>query len=179
MTGVDFIVPAQSWDSIEANASKLRSSLGLSDRAYLPVIEVMELVLDQQLGLVSFQVGERGEMDGAEGLTCPDGGFIMLRQDVYEGACEGQGRPRFTAAHELGHWALHTNIRMQRSLRGDGTPPYRLAEPQANHFASAILMPRVFVDLSRDSEDDLISRFGVSREAAGNRLRYLRKKAAF
>ncbi|MFC3061567.1 ImmA/IrrE family metallo-endopeptidase [Paenirhodobacter populi] len=178
MTGIDFVVPARSWDSVEGVANGLRRRMGLEHEPHLPVIEIIELVLDQRLGLLNLEVGDHDEMGGAEGLTCPHGKFIMLRQDVYDGAWRGENRHRFTTAHELGHWAMHTNISMQRTRKGDGTPAYRLAEPQANQFAGAILMPKVFIDPHYDDEDDLMERFGVSRDAAANRLRYLRKKVA-
>lgn len=175
MNAVDFAVPARSWENIEGIAENLRRNLGLEGEPMLPVIELIELVLDQRLGLLSLEVGEHHEMNGAEGLTCPRGEFIMLRSDVYEGAWRGEKRHRFTTAHELGHWTMHTNISMQRAKRGDGTPAYRLAEPQANQFAGAILMPKSFIDIRYDTEEDLMDRFGVSRDAAMNRLRYLRK----
>lgn len=179
MTGIDFVVPARSWDNVEEVAGSLRRRMGLDEEAHLPVIEIIELVLDQRLGLLNLEVGDHVEMGGAEGLTCPNGKFIMLRQDVYEGAWRGENRHRFTTAHELGHWTMHTNISMQRARQGDGTPVYKLAEPQANQFAGALLMPKKFIDVHFDDEEDLMERFGVSRDAAGKRLRYLRKKVSF
>lgn len=117
-------------------------------------------------------------MDDAEGLTCPNGKFIMLREDVYNGVWAGDRRARFTTAHELGHWTLHTNISMARARRGDGTPTYRLAEPQADQFAAELLMPEGFIG-RWDDENDLMERFGVSFSAARNRLHYLRRNGRF
>lgn len=170
----DFIVPPRSWSEIGRLANDLRQSFGLADEPCLPVIELIEQVLDQQLGVLRLEVGEHDEMAGAEGLTCPSGDFIMLREDVYDGVCARQPRHRFTAAHELGHWMLHTNISMARSQQGDGTPHYQLAEPQANQFAAEILMPEGFIH-QWDTEEDLVERFTVSKGAACNRLQYLRK----
>jgi len=176
--GSDFIVPPRRWAEIGGIADNLRRQLGQADTPRVPVIEIIERVLDQRLGLVHFQVGSHEEMGRAEGYTCPKGEFIMLREDVHEGVWAGEGRARFTTAHELGHWAMHTNIPLARAQRGDGTPAYRLAEPQANQFAAEFLMPECFIDAS-DEEDDLIERFGVSWEAARNRLRYLHKNGRF
>jgi Zn-dependent peptidase ImmA (M78 family) len=170
----DFIVPPRRWAEIGGIADNLRHKLGLAEEPRVPVIEIIERVLDHRLGLVRFEVGSKQEMGRAEGYTCPNGDFIMLREDVYAGVCAGEGRPRFTAAHELGHWAMHTNIPLARARKGDGTPSFRLAEPQANQFAAEFLMPECFID-ALDDEDDLIQRFGVSWEAARNRLRYLHK----
>ena len=170
----DFVVPPRRWAEIGGIANNLRQNLGLSDQPRAPVIEIIEQVLDQRLNLVRFDVGSRGEMGRAEGYTCPNGVFIMLREDVYEGACMGGGRDRFTSAHELGHWAMHTNIPLARAVQGDGTPSFSLAEPQANQFAAEFLMPECFIN-NFDDENSLADRFGVSKEAARNRLRYLRK----
>ena len=171
----DFVVPPRRWAQIGRMADDLRERFGLAHEPKVPVIEIVERVLDQQLGLLRLEVGSCEEMDRAEGYTCPSGEFIMLREDVYKGVWAGEGRARFTTSHELGHWVMHTNIPLARARRGDGTPTYRLAEPQANQFAAEFLMPECFV-LATDGEDDLIARFGVSREAASRRLRYLNKK---
>jgi Zn-dependent peptidase ImmA (M78 family) len=53
---------------------------------------------------------------------------IIALNDTGRSVC----RERFGIAHELGHFSLHIGI-----LTGD-----RLTEAQANHFASAVLMPR-------------------------------------
>jgi len=174
--GSDFVVPPRRWAEIGGIADNLRRQLGQGDNPRVPVIEIIERVLDQRLGLVHFQVGSHEEMGRAEGYTCPKGEFIMLREDVHEGVWAGEGRARFATAHDLGHWAMHTNIPLARAKRGDGTPAFRLAEPQANQFAAEFLMPECFID-AWDEEDD--ERFGVSWEAARNRLRYLHKNGRF
>lgn len=175
MSGDDFRAPAMSWDQIRADAISIRESLGLSDVAYVPIVDIIERILDVRLGMVRFEVETKKVMGQAEGFTCPKGEFIMLREDVYEKACDGDGRARFTAAHELGHFLLHTNVPLARCERGDGTPAYRLAEPQANQFAAEFLMPDSLID-SFDEAPDLMDRFGVSYGAAGNRLDYLLRK---
>ena len=171
----DYIVPPRRWADIEKGADKLRDSLNLTNLAYMPVIDVVERVLDQMLGMVEFTVGSREEMNDAEGLTCPMGKFIMLREDVYNEACAGESRARFTTAHELGHWMMHTNIPLARANRGDGTEPYRLAEPQANQFAACLLMPENFINHAFDDERELMIRFGVSFYAARLRLEWIRE----
>ena len=173
-TGDDYKVPPMSWAAIGNRADRFRQQFGLHVFPEAPVIELIEQVLDYQLNMVRFDVGSHHEMGRAEGYTCPNGEFIMLREDVYEKACSGEGRARFTAAHELGHWALHTNVPLARAKRGDGTKPYCLAEPQANQFAAQFLMPQNFI-YTTDREQDLIERFGVSWDAAHHRLRSIHK----
>lgn len=173
----DFIVPPRSWADIERVAASLRSRFGLMGTPYFPIVEFIEKVLDHRLNMVRFEVGTRREMKGAEGYTCPNGEFIQLRQDVYEGACRGRGRDRFTAAHELGHFAMHTGVPLTRARVGDRLPAFRLAEPQANQFAAALLMPEGFID-PLGAEEAIMEQHGVSYEAAGHRLQYLRRNLA-
>lgn len=56
---------------------------------------------------------------------------IFVRNEAKESIC----RQRFDLAHELGHLVLHDGI-----VTGD-----RLTESQANHFASALLIPQVMM----------------------------------
>ena len=135
----------------------------------------MEKILDNRLNLFTIIASELSEMGPAEGYTDPDGHFIILREDVYKGAWAGEVRDRFTAAHALAHWALHTNIPLARAMPQQHVPAYRLSEPQANQFASELLMPAMFFTLS-DSVEDVMARHGVGYQAASNRLDYLKKK---
>nr|WP_246359728.1 ImmA/IrrE family metallo-endopeptidase [Stakelama sediminis] len=99
----------------------------------------------------------------------------MLREDVYRGAWAGEVRDRFTAAHELAHWAIHTKIPLARATAGQEVPAYRLSEPQANQFASELLMPARFFTIL-DTVHTVMDRHGVGYKAASNRLEYLNRK---
>lgn len=174
ISGADYVVPPRSWGEIGDIADTLRENFGLSGNPYFPVVEFIEEILDYRLGFVRFEVGTKVEMEGAEGFTCPKGKFIMLREDVYENACTGEGRARFTAAHELGHLILHTSVPLARTSVMGEYPPFRLAEPQANRFAAELLMPRDFLR----PDDDAISvskRHGVSTKSAQYRINSFRR----
>ncbi|MCY1126576.1 ImmA/IrrE family metallo-endopeptidase [Frigidibacter sp. RF13] len=171
----DYLVPPMKWSQIDARAAALRDMLKVGNTPYLDVVRIVENVLCNLMEVAEFQIGTKQEMGRAEGLTCPQGTFIRFREDVYERACEGDGRARFTFAHELGHLALHKNAPMARASKRDGTRAYMLAEPQANRFAAALLMPRAHI-FAPDESADLMTRFGVSWEAASNRLSDLKNK---
>lgn len=174
MSSENYIVPPRSWENIGRTADKLRENFGLGDEPYFPVLDFIERILDQQLGLVRFEVEDFEGMDGAEGLTDPNGKFIALREDVYLKGIENDGRARFTAAHELGHFVLHTNIPLARAPTNGTAKIFRLSEPQANQFAVEILMPRKFIS-PNDTTQSIAIRHGVSYEAADNRLRNMQK----
>lgn len=175
MSGQNFIVPARSWDNIEQIAQGWRSKFGLDQSPFTPIMEMMEQVLDYQLNCFTLIPMDVEEMGPAEGYTDPDGRFIMLREDVYTGAWNGEVRDRFTAAHELSHWAIHTNISLARAMPGQHVPAYRLSEPQANQFASELLMPAKFIRPT-DTVHDVMDRHGVGYQAASNRLEYLTRR---
>ncbi|MGK2910324.1 MAG: ImmA/IrrE family metallo-endopeptidase [Sphingobium sp.] len=175
MSGQDFIVPPRNWNAIEREANDWRKAFGLNDTALTPIMEMLEKVMDRTLDIFTLLVGEPAMMGSAEGLTDPKGEFIMLREDVYRGAWAGDVRDRFTAAHEFGHWALHTNVPLARSRPNEKIEAYRMSEPQANQFASALLMPKEFFRRS-DSYNDVMDRHGVGFKAANNRLDYLSRK---
>lgn len=175
MSGYDFVVPPISWDRIAEVTDSIRTQFSLADQPHFPVMDFIELVLDRQMGVVTFIAADRAEMLTAEGYTDPNGKFIILRDDVYQDAVAGDGRSRFTAAHELGHLALHTNIPLARARPEERIPKYRLSEPQANQFAAELLMPRKFMNVS-DRVETVMVRHGVSHEAASNRLKFLGSK---
>lgn len=173
----DFKAPAMSWAQVDAAADSVRASFRLDDVPYFPVVDVVEKLLANRFEEISFEICSDAEMDGAEGLTCPRGKFIRIREDVYDEACIGGARARFTFAHELGHLLLHTDAEkpLARALSTELLKPYRSAEKQANRFASTLLMPSQHITIL-DTADELMARFGVSRPAAGYRLDDLKNR---
>lgn len=171
----DFRVAPMSWDAISKSADDVRKALGL-DGAYVPIVDVIEKVLDQQLDLLQFRVSTHQEMGHTEGNTCPLGRFIELREDVYRLAVAGDGRARFTAAHELGHWILHAKRPLARLKPHERIPAFERSEPQANQFAAELLMPRQFYRL-RDTAAALARRHGVSVHASELRIAFMEKRA--
>lgn len=171
----DYRVPPLRWADVDRKANAVRELLKLTNQPYLDVVTLTESILCNRMELSEFQVVAKSEMGNAEGLTCPKGSFIRFREDVYEKACAGDYRARFTFAHELGHFFLHRNAPLARASKSDGTPPYMLAEPQANRFAATLLMPQQHIFAS-DEAKDLVQRCGVSWEAASNRLSETKRK---
>ena len=174
MSGYCFQVPPRSLDSITASADVFRRALGVQGDKF-PLVDVMEKIIPSLWDGFSLVVGDMGEMGSAHGLAFPEKGEIWLREDVYEGYLAGQGRDRFTAAHELGHLLLHNNIGMARSIKSPSElKPYENSEWQANTFAGALLIP---VETARKLKDEfeLMDACGVSFDAARVRLAQLRR----
>ncbi|MGJ8637804.1 MAG: ImmA/IrrE family metallo-endopeptidase [Opitutaceae bacterium] len=72
-----------------------------------------------------------------------DGGIIRISDRIPE-----RGRMRFSIAHELGHWVLHPTLSQGFLCSANDFIDYSdsLEEAEANHFASSLLIPKVWLD---------------------------------
>lgn len=117
---------------------------------------------------------------------------VELRNDVWRRAQDGEGRSRFTAAHELGHALLHTKLLVENSgkffrefLRTaseklpEDVAIYESPDYQANSWAGAFLLPveavRAYLRRKRKANEETsieqIARdFDVSVQAARIRI---------
>jgi len=133
---------------------------------------------------------EEGALEYSEGRL-----VLRLRARVAATARDGNGRSRFTVAHEIGHLALHhadlracagmafrdSNCTPSQKLP-PGVPVFRSPEWQANTWASAFLMPldgvraylkRVAQRRGEFSLEGFAANFQVSVQAARIRLEKL------
>jgi antitoxin HicB len=131
-----------------------------------------------------------------EGVSEYAGDMVLLRlpEHIRSKAAGGDGRCRFTLAHEVAHIVLHHEDLQQHRGRAfrdivapieklpPGTPIFRSPEWQANVWAAAFLMPLPAVRsyLARLSEtgeeftrEGFAANFQVSRQAAAIRLEKL------
>ena len=130
--------------AIREYAWMLRQHLGLDQTPRVDVEELIDLRLPKALPVFEYEIAPKSVMAGSHGLALPDYKAIIIRDDVHSGACEGEGRDRFTIIHELGHILLHTNDRMQLRRGSASIKTYCDPEWQANTFAGEFLAPRVF-----------------------------------
>jgi hypothetical protein len=154
----------------------------LKEPGSFPVLHFFDL-LREEYGL---EPGVEPLSDGVEGVTWPDG-RVILSEQTYRAAHEGQGRGRFTVVHEAYHGIEHRGqirnalIHTGKLLlhRRQSIVPFRDPEWQANTFASAILMPAAMVSLVASSYAriaipiKMMKFFGVSQQAAEVRLKKL------
>lgn len=164
MSNTGSIAKPISRREIRRFACEIRKSLGLENIAYFPIMEFLELILPKIMPGFELEILSQEEMGELHGKTCPADKKIYLRQDVYDRACEGQGRDRFTVAHELGHLFYHVpqNIVLARSnceVRICENPEW-----QANTFAGELLVPFNFA--GSKTETEIMTACGVSYSAA-------------
>ena len=114
-------------------------------------------------------------MGHRHGLTYPNKHRILLREDVYDGACMGRGRDRFTVAHEIAHLLMHEGVDPQyaRKESGIAVPRYLDPEWQSDAFAGYFLMAPTAIH-GMDAHE-IAEHCGVSYEAARVQLRILKK----
>ena len=160
-----FIVPARSKDAIYGIADFVRRHFAPMIRGdYVPIDKIYELMPTAMPGF-NLEVCDEDELGGDHGQTFPDERVIKLRTDVYNGMCRGQGRDRFTAAHELGHLFLHGGVGFARRPSSPRVKRYLDSEWQADTFASAFLIDAARLP-KHDSVMSVAAAFGVSHDAA-------------
>jgi len=173
VSNIGYSVPALSWAKIDDLADNLRAKYDLAGKQYFPIVEVLELVMSNKFRMFDIEIVSREDMPEEYATTSQTGRLMRIREDTYRKACSGNGRARFTLAHELGHIIMHCcGVEVFALASGEHVEPYRHSEKQANYFAASILMPKRFFT-ANDTVELIVRRHGVSREAALNRLKYL------
>lgn len=132
----------------------------------------------------AIQIEERHLEDELSGLLIIHGNAKLIGVET----SHSQVRKRFTLAHELGHYILHSNDSkmfvdtaiFKRQSDGGYTTREERMEKEANNFAANILMPEIIVSREvksfyRDLNDEenvaeLAKKFGVSLPAMTFRL---------
>lgn len=90
--------------------------------------------------------------------------IIYIRESIFERACQGKGRDRFTIAHEIAHAMLLDEAKINFNRSSGKLPCYKDPEWQANCLAGELLIP---YELCKDmSVDEIVKKCGVSYEAA-------------
>lgn len=170
------IIP-MSRASILQYTQLIRSKLGISKtEPYVDIVRVLEYFLPKYFTDLHTEILSVDEMGEHHGLTYPNRNLILLREDVYDGACQGRGRDRFTIAHEIGHLLLHEGVDPRYARRDPlkPRPAYLDPEWQSNAFAGYFLMSPQAIHGKTPLE--VANACGVSHEAATVQLKILAKK---
>jgi Zn-dependent peptidase ImmA (M78 family)/transcriptional regulator with XRE-family HTH domain len=147
------LVPPKSIAAIEKETIDIRRIFcGQKDYEF-PIMKVIEFILPSVIPAYIFDIRTKKEMDGDEGRMVMGKHILILRDDVYEGACRGEPRHRFTACHEFAHYVLHHHLEPSLArARGDEDPVYRDAEWQADIFAGTLMLSREHAEALGDYE---------------------------
>ena len=155
-------------NDIFALADKYRKLFGIENSMYINIIDILERKLCELFPEYSLEIVSKKEMPNLHGLTIPNNNEIKIREDVYEGAINGNGRDRFTIAHEIFHFLYHRDKHIVNCVGFARTerkiPTYMDPEWQADAFAGAFLMDRKLI--KNLSIKEIMKLCGVSKAAA-------------
>lgn len=166
-----YVANPMSRAKIREIVNTMRTAIGLENQYYFPVVEFLEFGMPQVDKKFSYEIRTIQEMGSCHGITYPKEHLIALREDVYDGAVDDVPRDRFTLAHEIAHYLLHTpkTVAFARSMGKEKLPAYLDPEWQANAFAGELLAPP---HLIRGMTADEIGRMcKVSRKVAEIQLK--------
>ena len=158
-----FIVPPLSKMDLLRYARKIREIFHV-DTLFFPIIDIIEFMSNSNLFEFNLHIALDSDMPNMYAYWDPGDKTMYVRESVYIGAYNRNGRDRFTLVHELVHFFVH-DLRSVQFARSDVRHPiYCDSEWQANTCASYILMePQSIQNMSID---DIVSQCGVSWEAA-------------
>lgn len=167
-------------------SSPRKSSIGpgLEERRVNAILDALHISDPADLQRLEDIAWERGAyvqerlLEGAEAMIVMRGSRAII---TVSSRTPEATRKRFSIAHELGHFELHRreplSLCSKQDLEWAAQQAAQSREQQANVFASALLMPRRFVQAYCEDCDpelervvDLADRFGVSRTAAGRKF---------
>lgn len=145
-----YVTSPRSKLEIISKAHDLRKRVNLGNKLFFPIVQFAEIVLSVIDADYSFEICSANEMVDKYAQYDPINNIMTLREDVYRGAIAGNGRHRFTVAHEVAHYVLHSSdIVLARSDLD--LKIYQNPEWQANVFASELLMPSNLIkDMTAD-----------------------------
>lgn len=163
-------VKPRSAEIIRKTADKVRCMAEAS--GFVDAQGKIDIVRLLENSAIPYEILPKEDMPKTMGLARPDGS-ICIREDVYERACSGEARDRFTIAHEIGHIILHRDEMGAMARKADtSTKVYCNSEWQANEFAGFLLIPNTFLLENREvNAQNLSDRFGVSAQCAEIRIK--------
>ena len=152
----------------------LKRLIGLERLYYFPIVRFVENMLPLLIPDFFLEVAPISEMGNKHGETNPGKKKIRIREDVYLGAANGNGRDRLTVAHEVGHLLFHGDgsVVLCRLGPGETLKPYEDPEWQANAFGGELLASSYLI--KGMSVLEVQNKCGVSQLAAEVQLRSVR-----
>lgn len=176
-----YYIEPKSRKELRSLALKIREAFGLRDCLYFPIVDFMEHLMPKMFDNFNFEIVEDNELlPNQDAVTVIENGFgtVKIKQSVYEGACDGNGRHRMTLAHEVvGHFipVCVLGFKFYRSFGNREVEAYRDPEWHAKCIAGEFMMP---AHLVRDCKPkQLMEKCGVSEAAAKYQRKIFRREA--
>ena len=157
---------------------QLRHMLGCSSDCPLDILAVLEYAMPELFEEFDYSIKAREYMRiDSHAYTDPQTNEIVIREDIYARARIGEGRDRFTIAHEIGHYILHNSslVALTRVYPDDKIKPYEDVEWQADAFAGELLCPCSAIADTEMTIEQIANYYGVSIQAANAQKRKAEK----
>ncbi len=164
---MEYVAEPVSRNKLREFALRLREFFGLQDELYFPVMPFLEHVMPSICEGFHYEIvaacdlpAERhAEIDVANRV-------IRIREDVYEGAADGNGQHRMTVMHEIAHYLLLVlcGVKFSRAFGEVPAEAYRDPEWQAKALAGEIMCPANHI--RQLTVVQIMRECGVSRGAA-------------
>lgn len=173
---VEYVVEPKSRRDLRMLARLLRYKLGLEDEIYFPIVELLD-VLCEMFPKFSYEIVEDSLLPrNVHADTDVMHHHIRIKESVYEGAVNGNGRDRMTIAHEIGHYftLCFCGFRFQRNFKKEPVPTYKSPEWQAKCFAGELL---VDYQLAKNMKPfEIMESCGVSIDAANYQYKKMHER---
>lgn len=159
-------VEGKSREDLRHLALQLRSNFHLENQLYFPAVEMLDVFeeIDDSFSYVvlpDFEMlsNEHAHTDVLEGE-------IRIKESIYDGACNGNGRDRMTIAHELSHYLMLCRWGFKLYWMNDDSRVESYCDPewQAKCLAGEIMVAHNLVQGL--SPEEIARQCGVSLAAA-------------
>lgn len=158
----------RSRENIRKITKWVRKQLNMEKTLNFPIVEIIELLASDEKEVFDYEIVDEREMTDTYGTTNTVSNIMRIRENVYEGAINGNPRDRFTLCHEFGHWLLHQPECV--SFARGNIPKYCDPEWQANTFAAELMVPYYLVEGM--SVEEIVEQCGVSYTCAEIQKKY-------
>jgi Zn-dependent peptidase ImmA (M78 family) len=141
----DYIANPLSRLQIRVLALSIRKTFKLENEICFPVLEMLEVMPDIfSQNNFTYEIVPDSELPKSiQGDTDVANHYIRIKESVYEGACIGNGRDRYSIVHEISHYILLAvlGFSFQRNISKRELKAFEDPEWQAECLAGELLMP--------------------------------------
>lgn len=168
----DYKADPMSRKDIREVANLLKGVLEIpQNQLYIDVVAVLEQLCDQDEEM-SFEIIDDQRMpSNVHAKSDVDSQTMYIKESVYNGAAENNGRDRMTIAHEIFHLLVHQRPSLVLYRRDQGQmKTYENPEWQADCFAGEFLMPHD--EIAKLTTSEVMEYCKVSEPAANYQLKH-------
>lgn len=169
----NYMVEPKSRDDLRALARQFRKLLHLEEELYFPIVELLD-AMTEIFDDFNYEIVEDNVFsENVHADTDVKTGLIRIKESVYEGAYNGEGRDRMTIAHEIGHYftICVCGFKLSRNFSEKRIPAFQDPEWQAKCFAGELMVAAHLV--KGMNEYEIAKRCGVSCDAAHVQYKHL------